>query len=182
MLSQPLASGTPDLKCSRDFFCASVVTFCNVGCRQGHLADVCSTCPPWKGERDSSKGSALCKEHGYKTRSQTQMVKYPSLHKDSRAVPCHWKWLLLLWDLNFCIYFGFPACLVASLVLFSLQGVWCLQPPLSWSLPWDLHDICLSAICGQNDAKIRKGTEHLILTDPGEVWVQIEMCENLDHT
>lgn len=117
-------------------------------------------------EREMCARAELCaKNTAIKQGPKIKLVKHPLLHKDSKAVLCNWRWFFfLLWDLNFCTYFGFPACLVASLVFFSLPGVWYLQPPLLWPLPWDLHDIYLSAIRRQNDAKIRKKnwkTSHL---------------------
>lgn len=183
MLSQPLASGTPDLKCSSSF-CASAVTVCNVGCRQDHLADVCITCPSCKGERDVSKGSALCKEHGYKTRSQTQTGKTSILAQRFLGCTVPLKVIFFccgVWISEFSLGF-----------LFVLLPLWYFSPYKYLfgicSLPWAslFHGTCmtcLSAICRQNDAKIRKRTEsHITLTDPGEVWVQMEMCGNLDHT
>lgn len=126
-------------------FCASAVVFCCVGCRQGHLSDVCITCPSWKGERDVSQGRAQCCGQGYQTRSQTQIGKTSVLHKDSKAVQCNWKWFFAV---------GFEFLLFILGFLLVLLPLWYFSPYNEFGIcsllsPGLFHGTCMTSVCQQ---------------------------------
>lgn len=158
--------------------------FCNVGCRQGHLSDVCITCPSWKGERDVCQGRALCKEHGYKTRSQNQTGKTSTLAQRFEGCTVQLKVIF------FCCGIWISALSLGFLLV--LLPLWYFSPYQEFGICSLLssglfHGTCMTSICqqfvGRMMPRLEKRTErHLIWTDPEEVWVQIEMCGNLDHT